>query len=645
MAPQCLLGDRSYLSIEVLSAEAALATGKCVMTSSQADTEIKDKGKMPVEEPKLDPDDFDWFGGAADIRADQQRTSAATFRQPQSETVMSAFRSAVPRVIRMAFFIVVGALLVGTTVVGMLDPDILPEYWGVPLNVLTLTALTVVYLPGLILYIVTKVAKYFRLSLSWSRTELAAYIEATSVPLAVGICGTILYGIWAVELPSCPPDNAECYWKYVHRMYYVMVGGCIVFAIERALMKQWCNNYRRQTYQAKIIDNRFKCYVVEQMKSAARSRVAGAPSNGSPRPAGQQGVIGGLLTKISGYAPIPIPTDLGLTRLRDFSWFKEHLNSVVLMEHYQRAAEEEQVLSDREARIMAKDIFEALCPPDRDYLTREDFAGFVPGDALDDSYYVFDRDRDGSITKLELRNTIVDIYSEQRNLTVAIAEADQAISKLNTIVVTAMWLVTGFVSMIAFDIAVQNMLTLSLSTILGVNVIIGDVVRSILSSIMFVFVNHPYDIGDVVIVGNPEVAEVLTVQRVDLLTTVFRRWNCQELYYANHILITQPITNLARSPDQWERVDFVLPSRVGEEQLDLIRDRLSEFFRSNNVDFFAHFDLRAVVAADSGKAESDLDRIRFSLRVKCKPTNDAEKQWNRHGRLLKVVKQLTEELV
>lgn len=78
------------------------------------------------------------------------------------------------------------------------------------------------------------------------------------------------------------------------------------------------------------------------------------------------------------------------------------------------------------------------------------------------------------MTRLEFRTTIVDIFAEQRHLSRSLAEADMAISKINQIVVLAMWIVVGFAAMIACGITVENMLTLSLSTILGVNVIFED---------------------------------------------------------------------------------------------------------------------------------------------------------------------------
>ena len=548
--------------------------------------------------------------------------------------------------IRVLFFILILLVFAVPSVLGILGSP-LPIYFGISLHIYTITGLTILYLPGLIIVVVRQVAGLFRRSLLWSKTELPSYIDSISIPLCVGICVSILYGLWRYELPTCNPDDSICLWRYANRLYYVMLGSCVAFAIEVAVMKQWCNNYRRQTYQARIVDNRFKCYIVEQMKLAARSRReeaaegVGASSGAHPTQQTSAG-IGGLLNKIAGYAPIP--RDLSrIARIRDFAWFQQQVNSMVLMENYQKIGEQETV-SDMEAKKTAKEIFETLCPPGRDYLAKQDFAGFVPADALDDSYYVFDHDRDGEITKQEFRNTVVTIYAEQRHLAQSISDADMAISKLNTIVVIGMWLGVGFAVMISCDIAVQNMLALSLSTILGINVIIGDVVRSILASIMFVFVNHPYDIGDVVLVGPPDDAEILAVQQVNLMTTVFKRWNCQELYFANHILIEKPVTNLSRSPDQWERVDFTLPSSANEQQLDTLRDGFSAFFRENNADFFSTFDMRAIVAADSGKAESDLENIRFSLRARCKPTNDAEKQWNRHSRLLKQVKSLMSQL-
>jgi small-conductance mechanosensitive channel len=613
---------------------------------SDKDKDVEDQSAdlpaAPAE--SIDEAGFDWLGGPAERQAAQEAAAAsASFQDPESEAIWGTVKKLVPVQVRVTFFVLVGGMFLVPSILGLLGTP-LPHYFGVGLHIYTITGLTILYFPGLILTIVRAIAKGLRRSLLWSKTELPSYLDSISIPLCVAVCGSILYGLWAIELPVCVPEDPNCYWKYVHRMYYVMLGSCAAFSFEVALMKKWCNNYRRQTYQSRIVDNRFKCYVVEQMKMAARARKQQAiiqpPTPQAQQAPHSQSGLGGILSKMAGYAPIPQEVTR-IAHIRDFEWFQKQVNSVMLMEHYQKFGGESQTVSDMDARKMAKEIFEALCPEGREYLTKDDFAGFVPPDALDDSYYVFDHDRDGEVTKLEFRNTIVDIFSEQRNLAQAIADADMAISKINSIAVTAMWIGVSFAAMIACGIAVENMLTLSLSTILGINVIIGDVVRSVLASIMFIIVNHPYDIGDIVLVGPPDDSEILVVQQVNLLTTIFKRWNSQELYFANHILVEKPVTNLSRSPDQWERVDFVLPSTVNEQQLDSIRDSFADFFRENNADFFSTFDMRAIVAADSGKADSDLEYIKFTIRVRCRPTNDAEKQWNRHSRLLKLVKKLT----
>lgn len=613
----------------------------------QQDTDQVQSIAAPNVTSTTETDGFDWFGGPSDRRSGQEGGNMnSTFQDPESEAIWGTLKQLLPSQVRIVFFLTIGALLLIPSILGVLGTP-LPHYFGISLHVYTITGLTILYLPGFMISVVRAIAGMLRRSLLWSKTELPSYIDAISIPLCVAVCGSILYGLWALELPVCDPNDPDCYWKYVHRLYYVMLGSCAAFSFEVALMKKWCNNYRRQTYQARIIDNRFKCYIVEQMKLAAKARrqaqsMAAGGIDQSQTSASQVAGVGGMLSRIAGYAPIPQEVSR-IARIRDFSWFQKQVNSVVLMEHYQKF-NESQTINPMDAKRMAKDIFEALCPEDRDFLVKDDFARFVPPDALDDSYYVFDHDRDGEVTRLEFRNTIVDIFAEQRHLAKAIADADMAISKMNTVVVVAMWICVSFVAMALCGVSVGNMLTLSLSTILGVNVIIGDVVRSILASIMFVIVNHTYDIGDIIVIGSPEDAETLVVQHVNLLTTIFKRWNGQEVYFANHFLIEKPITNLSRSPDQWERVDFTLPSNVNEDQLDVMRDRFGEFFKLNNADFFNAFDMRAVVAADTGKAESDLEHIRFSLRVKCRPTNDAEKQWNRHSRLLKVVKRIIEQV-
>ena len=202
---------------------------------------------------------------------------------------------------------------------------------------------------------------------------------------------------------------------------------------------------------------------------------------------------------------------------------------------------------------------------------------------------------------------------------------------------------TSVLLLTLFEFNVTSLLTLTLSAVIGLNFMIGDLARHFLSSLMLLFINHPFDIGDTIVVGLFEegcyLKDILTVKHINLMTTVFTRWNGQETYVPNHMLANAPfMTNLSRTIEQWEMIEFKVPSITPESALTDLRRRIGSFLQANETYYYKVFDLHAIVAADMAESQKNIDELEFNLRVKCKPTSDSQKRWARHAKLLKFIK-------
>ncbi|CAN6872017.1 unnamed protein product, partial [Brassica oleracea] len=75
--------------------------------------------------------------------------------------------------------------------------------------------------------------------------------------------------------------------------------------------------------------------------------------------------------------------------------------------------------------------------------------------------------------------------------------------------------------------------------------IVGSTCKNIFESFIFVFVMHPYDVGDRCVVDGV----ALLVEEIDLLTTKFLKLDNEKVFYPNATLISKPISNYYRSPD------------------------------------------------------------------------------------------------
>lgn len=50
----------------------------------------------------------------------------------------------------------------------------------------------------------------------------------------------------------------------------------------------------------------------------------------------------------------------------------------------------------------------------------------------------------------------------------------------------------------------------------------------------------------------------MIVEEMNILTTVFLRYDNEKIYYPNAVLLTRPISNFYRSPEMSDAIDFTI---------------------------------------------------------------------------------------
>lgn len=434
-----------------------------------------------------------------------------------------------------------------------------------------------------------------------------------------------------------------------------------VFILELVLLRFGLWRFLRNHFQERILESRYRCYVVE----ALRYRMANA--GGSPESIHRNT---NLTVEFPFVLPFKVPlldsfmaslnarlgrADAGMqeahgARAMAYLSYRRRLLETIQRMGMSLVAQSAGIpQSDAEAKLLAKDLFPRLCPADRDYLVPGDFQAVFGGHAATrDAYAIFDRDQDGTISKTEFRHTVISVYREQRNLATSVADASQAFHKLANSVHGLVLGALVFVCLAIFGVQVQSLFAILLSLVLGLNVVIGDAAKRSFQGIVFLFVDHPYDVGDRVIVGALSEPDPLVVRQINMLTTVFHRWNGQELYVPNALLAGTTIFNVSRSAEQWERIDFQVlitedttsaaAGRPAIDRLGVFRDKLEAWVKSKAGDFMPTYELKPIIAGEQGKTEDSLDCLAVTLRIQCRPTLDSQKRWARHTKLLAFVK-------
>jgi hypothetical protein len=66
----------------------------------------------------------------------------------------------------------------------------------------------------------------------------------------------------------------------------------------------------------------------------------------------------------------------------------------------------------------------------------------------------------------------------------------------------------------------------------------------------------------------------VVVEEMNIMTTVFLRYDNLKIYYPNSVLATKPIMNYYRSPDMGEGIDFSIHVATPVEKLALMKERI-----------------------------------------------------------------------
>jgi hypothetical protein len=141
--------------------------------------------------------------------------------------------------------------------------------------------------------------------------------------------------------------------------------------------------------------------------------------------------------------------------------------------------------------------------------------------------------------------------------------------------------------------------------------------QEVLGSCIFLFVKHPYDIGDRVDIT----AEQLTVEHIALLYTVFKRvTNGKTVQIPNIVLNALWVENITRSKAMREQVSVFCDFGTSFEDINLLKLEMMSFVRdpANAREFHPDIDIEVVSIAEMNKLE-----LRVEIRHKSNWSNES----------------------
>ncbi|KAL1748755.1 Mechanosensitive ion channel-domain-containing protein [Schizophyllum fasciatum] len=287
----------------------------------------------------------------------------------------------------------------------------------------------------------------------------------------------------------------------------------------------------------------------------------------------------------------------------------EIAGSSVLQPNSPQAMVKTALESANKSRQLARRIFYSFAKPGADYMFLQDIQHLFPDDIVDRVFSIFDRDGNGDASREEVEMALMDCHREQLSIEHSMQDLDSAVGRLDNILMSLYVIVAILIIAVCLEAELVTLVTSAGTLILGLSWLIGSSLAEVLTSIIFLFIKHPFDVGDQVSIAK----EVFTVKEIRLLSTIFLDSNGVFVQAPNTQLNTLFLYNIRRSPQLSETFAFDVAYSTTFEQLEELRSRMIAFLKAERRDYLPSFDVNVVEFPDQEKMSLTADIMYKSI--------------------------------
>ncbi|KAL4920774.1 Mechanosensitive ion channel-domain-containing protein [Aspergillus aurantiobrunneus] len=363
----------------------------------------------------------------------------------------------------------------------------------------------------------------------------------------------------------------------------------ILNLVEKFLLQLIAMNFHKRTYSDRIEINKFQIGSLTKLYAFSRDRItetdeafeekqdqSGSGTKTPLRYAGKaKGLALGALNRVG---------DVAGAVAADFTGRKAnnstHPSQVVIA--LLRTTNGCQTLARRLYRTFVRDGFDTVFPGD----LKE---AFDDNEEAEAAFSMFDKDMNGDISMEELEAVCVEIGRERKAITASLKDLDSVVSRLGNVFEFFVAVVSIIVFLTLISTSAAGVLTSAGSSVLALSWLFSATAQEFLQSVIFVFVKHPFDVGDRVTIygnsGDAGLGDDYYVKQISLLYTEFKKMQGHIVQAPNSYLNTLFVLNQRRSGALAEAVPIVIKYGTTLEQMDALRQRLVEFVRSERREF------------------------------------------------------------
>jgi len=463
---------------------------------------------------------------------------------------------------------------------------------------------------------------------------------ASALPIVFqGVCGLISTGIrkyslvlTAVEIPvslflwtivayattpvvcTFNQDKCDDANGWVHTLKKVFEASIVVAAIflaEKTLIQLVSINYHHKQYDVKIRESKHLIHLLDLLYDASRAIFPEYCREFQQEDADIQGntladvrstlAKAGMRTKVF--------NDMGRVRDKVTAAFGAMASDITGKQVFSTTSAHSIVIealeTERASKALARRLWLSFVGEGKEELYKHDLIevlGRQNTEAAEEIFHALDRDGNGDVSLEEMTMLVVSVGQERKNRAASMHDIGQAIAVLDRLLSFVVLVAIAFIYATFFSKTFESKTTQLWTTFTGLAFAIGGTVTEFLACCIFIFIKHPYDVGDRVDITGYE----LVVEHISLMYSVFRRVDSDKTVQIPHAIAnTLWIENVSRSKQMKERMSINVSAATTFEDVLALRSELSSFVTKpeNKRDFQPEVDIELRSLNDLAKLE------------------------------------------
>ncbi|KAG9669215.1 hypothetical protein KCU99_g7523, partial [Aureobasidium melanogenum] len=231
-----------------------------------------------------------------------------------------------------------------------------------------------------------------------------------------------------------------------------------------------------------------------------------------------------------------------------------------------------------------------------------------------DIFHALDKDENGDVSLEEMTSLVTQTSNDKHSMRRGLYDIGQAIQSLDNLLCLIVLLAAGLIYAAFFSQAIASKVTALWGGIAATSFAISGTVQEFLGSCIFLFVKHPYDVGDHVVINNTNMA----VEQISLMYSVFRQIDSGSIVQISNMVNNAAwIRNISRSKPMKESYDFAISAKTKFPAIENLKTELQAFVLApeNRRDFQSAIDVELI-------SVGNLKELKLRVRI-CQKSNFA----------------------